>query len=187
MQEIKKRKYISLFEVQKLLDETVYTRHPERNRCLIYLLFYHGLRASEALSLPWSSFDFQQKTLYVCRIKSGFSTIHPLTDNGIIWLKQWKELSKNQHFIFPGKSPDRPLSRQRLYQFLRTLSQNAKLPLLVHPHMLRHACGYELANQRCDTRLIQDYLGHRNIRHTVRYTASNPARFKNVWDNISLI
>jgi integrase len=41
--------------------------------------------------------------------------------------------------------------------------------------MLRHACGFALADQGADTRLIQDYLGHRNIQHTVRYTATNPA------------
>ncbi|ECH5906058.1 tyrosine-type recombinase/integrase, partial [Salmonella enterica] len=60
-------------------------------------------------------------------------------------------------------------------------SQQSGLGLAIHPHMLRHACGYALANQGLDTRLIQDYLGHRNISHTVRYTASNPDRFKKVW------
>jgi len=58
---------------------------------------------------------------------------------------------------------------------------DAGLPLHAHPHMLRHACGYALADQGADTRLIQDYLGHRNIQHTVRYTASNPARFQRLW------
>jgi len=52
---------------------------------------------------------------------------------------------------------------------------------LVHPHMLRHACGYALADQGADTRLIQDYLGHRSIQHIVRYTATNPARFEKLW------
>ncbi|WP_275284819.1 tyrosine-type recombinase/integrase, partial [Escherichia coli] len=55
------------------------------------------------------------------------------------------------------------------------------------PHMLRHACGYELAERGADTRLIQDYLGHRNIRHTVRYTASNAARFAGLWERNNLI
>ncbi|ECZ4168724.1 tyrosine-type recombinase/integrase, partial [Salmonella enterica] len=57
----------------------------------------------------------------------------------------------------------------------------------IHPHMLRHACGYALANQGMDTRLIQDYLGHRNIRHTVLYTASNVERFRKVWQNQSVL
>ena len=50
-----------------------------------------------------------------------------------------------------------------------------------HPHMLRHACGFALADQGADTRLIQDFLGHRNIQHTVMYTATNPARFERLW------
>ncbi len=66
------------------------------------------------------------------------------------------------------------------YRVLRGL---AGLPLEIHPHMLRHSCGFALANMGIDTRLIQDYLGHRNIRHTVWYTASNAGRFYGIWDN----
>lgn len=47
--------------------------------------------------------------------------------------------------------------------------------------LLRHACGFALADQGADTRLIQDYLGHRNMQHTVMYTATNPARFERLW------
>ena len=57
----------------------------------------------------------------------------------------------------------------------------AGLPVEAHPHMLRHACGFALADQGADTRLIQDYLGHRNFQHTVKYTATNPARFERLW------
>ena len=51
----------------------------------------------------------------------------------------------------------------------------------VHPHMLRHACGYKLANDGHDTRSLQAYLGHKNIQHTVRYTELAPTRFKDFW------
>jgi Phage integrase family len=57
----------------------------------------------------------------------------------------------------------------------------AKLPFPIHPHMLRHSAGYKLANEGHDTRSIQQYLGHRNITHTVRYTELSPERFKNFW------
>ena len=53
--------------------------------------------------------------------------------------------------------------------------------MAVDPHMLRRASGFALADQGADTRLIQDYLGHRKIQHTVRYTATNPARFEKMW------
>jgi type 1 fimbriae regulatory protein FimB/type 1 fimbriae regulatory protein FimE len=51
----------------------------------------------------------------------------------------------------------------------------------IHPHMLRHATGYKLANDGQDTRAIQHYLGHRNIQHTTRYTELAPDRFKDFW------
>lgn len=66
---------------------------------------------------------------------------------------------------------------------MKKAGEDAGLSVRVHPHMLRHACGYALADKRIDTRLIQDYLGHTNIAHTVRYTASNSLRFMGIWDN----
>jgi type 1 fimbriae regulatory protein FimB len=75
----------------------------------------------------------------------------------------------------------KPLHRSTVNLLLRKYSAAASLPLLAHPHMLRHACGFALAGQGADTRLIQDYLGHRNIQHTVKYTAANPARFEKLW------
>ena len=83
-------------------------------------------------------------------------------------------------WLFPGTKGQR-LSRQCVYRLLRRYGEKAGLLVRVHPHMLRHACGYELAEQGMDTRLIQDYLGHRNIRHTVHYTAGNAARFARAW------
>ena len=75
----------------------------------------------------------------------------------------------------------RALSRKTAWLAVKTYGELAGLSLPAHPHMLRHACGYALADQGADTRLIQDYLGHRNIQHTVRYTATNPARFEKLW------
>ena len=79
------------------------------------------------------------------------------------------------------------LSRQQAYRIIRDAGIEAGTVTQTHPHMLRHACGYELAERGADTRLIQDYLGHRNIRHTVRYTASNAARFAGLWERNNLI
>jgi type 1 fimbriae regulatory protein FimB len=73
------------------------------------------------------------------------------------------------------------LSRKTAWLFIRHYGEVADLSLSAHPHMLRHACGFALADQGAYTRLIQDYLGHRNIQHTVRYTATNPARFERLW------
>src|SRR6516164_5233025 len=64
---------------------------------------------------------------------------------------------------------------------VQRLGEAAKMPFPIHPHMLRHACGFKLANDGHDTRVLQHYLGHKNIQHTVRYTEMAPDRFKDFW------
>lgn len=85
---------------------------------------------------------------------------------------------KETGFFSPGNAA---LSVDNIFSIIREAGKRAGLAVKAHPHMLRHACGFALADNGVDTRLLQDYLGHRNIQHTVRYTASNAARFKGVW------
>jgi site-specific recombinase XerD len=74
-----------------------------------------------------------------------------------------------------------PFTTAGFARLIDRAATRAKLAIKPHPHMLRHACGYELANRGHDTRALQAYLGHRNIQHTVRYTELSPTRFKNFW------
>jgi type 1 fimbriae regulatory protein FimB/type 1 fimbriae regulatory protein FimE len=67
------------------------------------------------------------------------------------------------------------------HRLIQRLGEAAKMPFPIHPHMLRHACGFKLANDGHDTRALQHYLGHKNIQHTVRYTEMAPDRFKDFW------
>jgi type 1 fimbriae regulatory protein FimB/type 1 fimbriae regulatory protein FimE len=76
-----------------------------------------------------------------------------------------------------------PLTDSGVRKVIARAGEEAKLGFPVHPHMLRHACGYKLANDGHDTRAIQHYLGHRNIVHTVRYTNLAPDRFRNFWQD----
>ena len=73
-----------------------------------------------------------------------------------------------------------PVTTGAIAKIIMRAGELAELPLPVHPHMLRHSCGYYLAEQGLPTRDIQEYLGHKNIQHTVRYTAANPARFDRI-------
>jgi type 1 fimbriae regulatory protein FimB/type 1 fimbriae regulatory protein FimE len=73
------------------------------------------------------------------------------------------------------------MSDEGIRKMISRTGQDADLPFPVHPHMLRHGCGFKLANDGCDTRALQLWLGHKNIQHTVRYTELTPARFKNFW------
>ena len=76
---------------------------------------------------------------------------------------------------------DYALSTRSIRHIIARAGELANIPERVHPHQLRHACGYYLASQGHDTRAIQDYLGHKNIHHTVRYTQMSPMRFENFW------
>jgi site-specific recombinase XerD len=69
------------------------------------------------------------------------------------------------------------------HHLVARLGKAAKMPFPIHPHMLRHACGFKLANDGHDTRALQHYLGHKNIQHTVRYTELSPDRFRDFWQD----
>ena len=178
------RKHLTGLEVDKLLTAVKGARHEARDRCLVLLLFRHGLRVSEACGLKLSQVDVESRVLHVARLKQGLSTTHPLRGDELRAIKAW--LKERAAMSPPGESffvSERraPLSRKTVWAAVRRYGELAGLPLPAHPHMLRHACGFALADQGADTRLIQDYLGHRNIQHTVRYTAANPARFEKLW------
>lgn len=180
------RKYLTQDEVYRLMDAAQSMSFPERNRCLIMMAFIHGFRASDLLDLRLSDIDASGKQLNIRRIKNGFSTTHPLLPDEYnlikLWLKQRKLIENGVEgdWLFLSRKR-RPISRQHFFSIIREAGKRAGLAVKAHPHMLRHACGFALADNGVDTRLLQDYLGHRNIQHTVRYTASNAARFKGVW------
>jgi type 1 fimbriae regulatory protein FimB len=178
------RKHLSGREFERLLDAIKGSRNETRDRCLILLMFRHGLRVSEACGLVLEQVDVESRILHVARLKGGLSTTHPLRGDEIRAIKAW--LVERARMKPPGRAfflseQRKPLHRSTVNLALRKYGEKAKLPVAVHPHMLRHACGFALADQGADTRLIQDYLGHRNIQHTVRYTATNPARFEKLW------
>ncbi len=178
------RKHLTPREVDRLLAAVKGARHEARDRCLLLLLFRHGLRVSEACGLKLSQVDAESRVLHVARLKQGLSTTHPLRADELrlikAWLKERTALNQPGETFFVSERRA-PLSRKTVWAAVRRYGEVADLPLPAHPHMLRHACGFALADQGADTRLIQDYLGHRNIQHTVRYTAANPARFEKLW------
>jgi type 1 fimbriae regulatory protein FimB len=178
------RKHLTGREVERLIDATRGSRNEARDRCLLLLMFRHGLRVSEACGLKLDQVDTDSRVLHVARLKGGLSTTQPLRGDELravgAWLKERARMKPGGKAFFVSEQRT-PLHRSTVNLALRKYSAAASLPLLAHPHMLRHACGFALADQGADTRLIQDYLGHRNIQHTVKYTATNPARFQKLW------
>ncbi len=190
------RKHLTALEIDRLLAATKDNEKTGlRDRCLILLMYRHGLRVTEACALQMDQVDLESKVLHVVRLKGGLSTSHPLRSEEIRllrswlnerarWLRRWQrhelQTSPDTQAVFLS-TRGQPLSRKTFWQLLKQYGEAAGLSLSPHPHMLRHACGYALADQGADTRLIQDYLGHRNIQHTVRYTATNVRRFDRLW------
>ncbi|RQN05302.1 tyrosine-type DNA invertase [Pantoea ananatis] len=188
---MKPRKFLTQREVYGLIRAAGKGRTGVRDSCLILLAFRHGYRISELLSLSFGDIDLEAGRIYIRRLKNGLSTVHPLMPDEIAALHAWRDermrwRDADEGAVFISLRGTR-LSRKQAWRIIRQAGEVAGTITGTHPHMLRHACGYELAERGTDTRLIQDYLGHRNIRHTVRYTASNAARFAGIWDRENIL
>jgi integrase len=157
-------------------------RHSCRDAALILLMYCHGLRVAEAVSLRWEMVDLRAGLLHVHRIKNGLPTIHPLRGPEIRALRQLRRHYPETPYLFVSERGG-PLTDRAVRHIVLRAGEVAGLTFPIHPHMLRHACGFYLANKGIDTRAIQQYLGHRNIQHTVRYTALTPHRFTDFWDD----
>lgn len=155
-------------------------RHPVRDRTIILAMYRHGLRVSELIDLKWSQVDFHHAELHVKRKKNGTPAVHPIKGDELRLLRRVNRDYQSK-FVFVSERGT-PLSRSAVEAIVKRAGKLAEVALAVHPHMLRHACGYYLANKGVDTRTIQAYLGHRSIQHTVRYTELAPGRFSDLWD-----
>jgi site-specific recombinase XerD len=140
------------------------------------------LRASEVTGLRWSDLDLATGTIYCRRAKGSRSSLHPMKPDEVTALEKVPRERSLQatDYLFQSERSEK-MSRSAFWRIVSNAGDRAGLPVKAYAHQLRHACGYYLANKGCDLRLIQDYLGHKQIQNTVRYTALNPARFAGLW------
>jgi type 1 fimbriae regulatory protein FimB/type 1 fimbriae regulatory protein FimE len=156
-------------------------RLAERDALLIMMAYRHGLRASELIALRWDQIDLKAGTLHVARLKHGSPSTHPLRGPELRALRAWKrEQGDTAPYVFTSLRGG-PMTRRTVHHVVAESAKAAGIEFPVHPHMLRHATGFYLANAGQDTRAIQMYLGHKNIQHTVRYTELASGRFKDFW------
>jgi type 1 fimbriae regulatory protein FimB/type 1 fimbriae regulatory protein FimE len=155
-------------------------RHAGRDRTLLLLMYRHGLRVSEAISLRWDQVDLKAGHLAVQRLKNGVPSTHPLRGPELRALRQLRRERPDCSYLFVSERGG-PMTASNVRKLVTRAGVQAKFGFPVHPHMLRHACGFKLANEGHDTRSLQHYLGHKNISHTVRYTEMAPDRFKGFW------
>jgi len=155
-------------------------RHGHRDATMIHIAFRHGLRVSELIDLRWDQVDFNRAVLHIRRVKHGTPSVHPLSGSEMRALRRLQRENETSLFVFVSERRA-PFTRAGFARMTERAAEAAGLNLKVHPHMLRHACGFALANAGHDTRALQAYLGHKNIQHTVRYTELAPDRFKKFW------
>lgn len=179
--ERREREHLTPHEVEQLIKTAKASgRHGHRNSTMILLAFRHGLRVSELVNLKWLQVDLFQGLLYVHRRKGGVHTTHPLAGIEIRALRKLQRDYPETDFLFISERKG-PITDHGFRKLLSRIADNSPLKFDVHPHMLRHATGFKLANDGIDTRSIQHYLGHKSIRHTTRYTELASDRFKNFW------
>jgi integrase len=178
---LRAREFLTEAEVERLMAAAKRNRWGYRDALMVLAAYRHGLRASELVDLRWPQVDFATATLHVRRVKQGTPSNHPILGDELRGLRRLqREQEPKSPFVFTSER-GAPFSTAGFARMVERAGAEAKFGFKAHPHMLRHACGYALANKGHDTRALQAYLGHRNIQHTVRYTELSPTRFKDFW------
>jgi integrase len=179
--DIRSREHLLQAEVDQMLAAVKKNnRYGHRDATMMLIAYRHGLRAAELVDLRWEQIDFEGACLRVRRVKKGTPSTNPLQGDEMRALRALKRETSSRDFVFVSERKT-PFKTAGFAAMIKRAGELAHLQLPVHPHMLRHGCGFALANAGHDTRSLQAYLGHKNIQHTVRYTELAPDRFKNFW------
>jgi len=179
--ELRTREYLTTHEIDNLRKAARNAgRYGHRDDTLILLMFRHALRVSEVIVLRWEQVDLKQGLLHVRRLKNGLPSTHPLRGTELRLLRQIKRGYPDSPYVFVSER-NAPLTQRTVHNIVARAGRLAKFDFTLHPHMLRHSTGFYLANNGHDTRAIQSYLGHANIKNTVIYTELAPQRFKDFW------
>jgi integrase len=151
------------------------SRYGLRDALSVRMCWRHGLRVSELVGLRWNHVEWKTARLTVHRAKGSIDSTHPISGDE---LRELRALQRTQEpgcrFIFMNERKA-PMTAAGFRKMLSTVGEACGLSH-VHPHMLRHSCGFYMADRHEDVRVMQDWLGHANVQNTVRYTTLAPSR-----------
>lgn len=171
-----KRGYLTEAEV----DQIVKTADNERDRAMILMAYTHGLRVSELISMQWRQLDLDAGHVTVIRAKGGRDGVHPLRGREVRLLRKLRRAQPvGSRFVFMT-SRGAPMTRNGFFKMLTKAAERAGIAD-VHPHLLRHGCGFRLVNQGMDSLSLAAYLGHANVNNTARYAQMSATRFDGLW------
>jgi type 1 fimbriae regulatory protein FimB/type 1 fimbriae regulatory protein FimE len=182
-EDLRPREYLTSAEVDRLIAAAKKRgRYGQRDATAILICYRHALRVSELCGLSWDRIDLAAADIVIRRAKGGKTTTHPLAGAELRQLRQLRRDWPDGRHVFVNER-GAPLTPAGFARMLERVGIDAGFEWKVHPHMLRHAAGYKLANDGRDTRTIQDYMGHRAIASTVRYTELAATRFVGLWQD----
>ena len=167
--------YLTIEEINKLLDIQLLTPYDYRNKAMLELLYATGLRISELINLEFSNIDIDNSVLRVMG-KGNKERLVPFNDSASKYLKLYIEYYRNE--ILNGKYSDylfisnakKPITRQGFFKIIKAECKRANITKDVSPHVLRHSFATHLLSNGADIRVIQELLGHSNIVTTEIYT-----------------
>jgi integrase len=181
--EIREREYLTVGEVEKLIAAArKYGRNGLRDSLMIRMAFRHGFRVSELCGLAWGQVDLATQRITVHRVKRGTTSTQPLSREEMRELRAVRKTQgPDSRFIFMSERGT-PVSPAGFQKTLTRIAESIDFPIKIHPHMFRHSAGFALSDRGLDIREIQHALGHRDIKHTVRYVELAPSRLDKMWD-----
>jgi len=174
--ELRVHEYLTSVEVETLITTAQKRggRYGLRDALAIRMCWRHGLRVSELCALTWSHIDWPTQRLTIHRAKGSIDGTHPLSRAELKGLKALQAQQTGRHIFMNERGA--PMTETGFRKTLATVGVAAGLALPIHPHMLRHSCGFYMADRSEDVRVMQDWLGHANVQNTVRYSQLAPGR-----------
>jgi len=176
----RRRRYLTEAELDRLIKAARKGRYGQRDATLILIMARHGLRVTEAVDLRWDQIDFARAHLHVKRLKGGINSVHPIQGDELRALRELKRGQEPQTaFVFTSERGG-PMTRSNVAKMIAAAGDRAGVPN-AFPHALRHTCGHLLADAGHDTRRLQLWLGHADIKHTARYSELSTKPFADFW------